>query len=60
MEVKNDKMKKENKISEDWNKNAAALKEKFSHLTESDLKLEKDKEDEWNNRNTAVLPKTIE
>ena len=57
MEAKHDKIKEEIKISGDWNKKAAALKEKFSHLTEPDLKLEKDKEDEWNKRKDLFVPK---
>ena len=60
MEAKHDNTKEEIKISVDWNKKAAALKDKFSHLTEPDLKLEKDKEEAWVNNKDAGLPEKIE
>jgi len=57
MEAKHDKKTNQIKVSGDWEKKAATLKEKFSHLTEPDLKLEKDKEDEWNKRKDSFVPK---
>jgi|Laugresp1bdmlbsn_1035097.scaffolds.fasta_scaffold00335_4 hypothetical protein len=56
MEAKHDKKTNEIKVSGDWEKKAATLKEKFSHLTEPDLKLEKDKEDIWIKSKEAILP----
>lgn len=61
MESKNEKEKEKevNKITNNWNQKSAELKEKFSHITESDLKLEKDKEEEWNKNKQLRLPKKI-
>ena len=56
MEAKHDKKTNQIKVSGDWEKKAATLKEKFSHLTEPDLKLEKDKEDIWIKSKEAILP----
>ena len=43
------------KISKDWNQNSEPTNEKFSHITESNLKLEQDKEEQWEKNNKMRL-----
>ncbi len=46
MEAKHNKHTEVFKISGDWSKQADALKEKFPHLTDSDLKFERVREND--------------
>ncbi len=55
MEANSNKNSEALKISIDWNQNPDSVHDKFSHITESDLKLEKDKEEQWNKSNEIRL-----
>lgn len=48
------------KITGDWNKQSKQLKEKYSHLTDSDLKFESGKEDDLVRRVETRLNKNRE
>lgn len=55
MEANSNKNSEAFKRLGDWNGKTDILKVKFSHITKSDLKLEKDKEEQWNKSNEILL-----